>query len=148
MKRRGFTLVEIMIVVAIISLLAMLAVPSFMKSRRQVQTNNFVSDLRVAVDAFMLYNLEHGVYPPDRTPSVIPPGMAEYLRGMKWAEPTPIGGQWDWDYQQFGHIAGVSVYRPDRTPSEMREIDARIDDGNLSTGQFRSRTAGYIYIIE
>ena len=47
-----------MIVVTIIGLFAMLAVPSFMKSRRQVQTNKFVSDLRVAVDAFMLYNIE------------------------------------------------------------------------------------------
>jgi len=137
-----------MIVVAIISLLAMLAIPSFVKARRQAQLNQFINDLRVAVDAFMMYELEHGAYPPDRTPGVIPPGMADYLRGIDWTGTTPVGGQWDWDYGQFGHVSGVSVYLPDRTPTEMREIDRRLDDGNLSTGLFRSRSQGYIYIIE
>jgi hypothetical protein len=30
----------------------------------------------------------------------------------------------------------------------MREIDQRIDDGDLSTGNFRARSQGYIYILE
>jgi len=74
--------------------------------------------------------------------------MAPYLAKMAWFERTPIGGQWDWDNGQFGFKAGVSVYQPDRTPQEMREIDAMIDDGDLATGGFRSRTDGYISIIE
>ncbi|MFU8779872.1 MAG: prepilin-type N-terminal cleavage/methylation domain-containing protein [Kiritimatiellia bacterium] len=45
-------------------------------------------------------------------------------------------------------VSGVSVYRPSRTAAEMQAIDARIDDGNLNTGNFRHRTDGYIYIIE
>ena len=147
-KRTGFTLVEIMIVVAIIGLLAMIAIPAFMRARRTTQTNAFIQDLRLAVDAFTMYNLENGSYPADRTPGVIPPGMEEHLRRIRWNENTPIGGQWDWDYQQFGYYAGVSVFQPHRTPLEMREIAARIDDGSLSTGNFRSRADGYIYIIE
>jgi len=148
MKRRGFTLVEIMIVVAIIGLLAMIAVPAFMRARKEVQATRFMNDLRVAVSAFTLYVLENNGYPPDQVPGVIPPGMGDYLRGMKWSEPTSIGGQWDWDYEQFGYHAGVSVYQPARSDAEMREIDARIDDGNLATGVFRQRSQGYIYIIE
>jgi prepilin-type N-terminal cleavage/methylation domain-containing protein len=43
----GFTLVEIMIVVAIIALLAVLAVPSFMRSRVSARTNSCINNLRL-----------------------------------------------------------------------------------------------------
>lgn len=45
-KRSGFTLVEIMIVVAIIGLLAAIAIPSFMKARTQSQQNACINNLR------------------------------------------------------------------------------------------------------
>ena len=44
--RQGFTLVEIMIVVAIIGLLASIAIPSFMKARTQSQQNACINNLR------------------------------------------------------------------------------------------------------
>lgn len=146
--RDAFTLVEIMIVVAIIGVLAAMAIPSFMKAREESQAKRFVNDMRIACDAFMQYSINTGGYPPDRTPAVIPPGMADYLTGMSWTRRTTIGGTWDWDYLQFGCTAGVSVYRPERTDSQMAAIDAMLDDGNLATGAFRKRTSGFIYMIE
>jgi prepilin-type N-terminal cleavage/methylation domain-containing protein len=44
--KQGFTLVEIMIVVAIIGLLAAIAIPSFMKARTQSQQNACINNLR------------------------------------------------------------------------------------------------------
>ena len=46
-QRKGFTLVEIMIVVAIIALLAAIAIPSFMKSRSDSRQSACINNLRL-----------------------------------------------------------------------------------------------------
>jgi prepilin-type N-terminal cleavage/methylation domain-containing protein len=56
-KRRGFTLVEIMIVVAIIALLAAIAVPGFLRARKRSQASKILNDLRMidgAVDQYAI----------------------------------------------------------------------------------------------
>ena len=145
---KAFTLTELMIVVAIIGLLAIIAIPNFIKVRKTALHTAFANDIRIACDAFVLRCAETGKYPPDRTPGQMPAGMEPYLAKMKWTKDTPIGGRWDWDNGQFGFKAGVSVYMPDATAEEMREIDKKIDDGDLGSGSFRSRSGGYISIIE
>jgi len=46
-SKSGFTLVEIMIVVAIIALLATIAVPSFLRARKRSQATKIVNDARI-----------------------------------------------------------------------------------------------------
>ena len=57
---RGFTLVEIMIVVAIIGLLAAIAIPSFMKARTTSQKNACINNLRQIESAKDQYAIEAG----------------------------------------------------------------------------------------
>jgi prepilin-type N-terminal cleavage/methylation domain-containing protein len=58
-KRAGFTLVEIMIVVAIIALLAAIAVPNFLRSRKRSQATQVLEDLRILDSAVDQYAIEN-----------------------------------------------------------------------------------------
>jgi prepilin-type N-terminal cleavage/methylation domain-containing protein len=58
-KRSGFTLVEIMIVVATIALLAAIAVPGFTRARKRAQASKVKNDLRLIDSAVALYAIEN-----------------------------------------------------------------------------------------
>src|SRR5436190_21202167 len=58
-KTAAFTLVEIMVVVAIIALLASIAVPNFLRARKRSQATRILEDLRIIDSAIDQYAIEN-----------------------------------------------------------------------------------------
>lgn len=149
-RRSAFTLVEIMIVVSMISLLATISMPSLMRARRRSQSVQFINNLRIATGAFELYAAEHNGYPPNAARGVLPPEMVTYFSPtFDFTAATPIGGVWDWDLRKNGSVIGVSVVGPTVSVAQLQEIDALIDDGDLTQGAFlRTAASRYTALIE
>ena len=59
-SRKGFTLVEIMIVVAVIGLLAAIAIPNFIRARQTAQRNACIANLKQIQGAIQVWAIDTG----------------------------------------------------------------------------------------
>lgn len=78
-SKKGFTLVEIMIVVVIIGLLAAMAIPAFQKVRETSQTKAITNNLRQLASGADQYFIEYGVTSVAQTSLV---GQDKYVKTL------------------------------------------------------------------
>lgn len=62
-NERGFTLIEMMIVVAIIAILAVILIPNFARARAQAQSAACIANLKTIATALELYYTDNQTYP-------------------------------------------------------------------------------------
>ena len=63
LARHAFTLIELLIVVAIIAILAAIAVPNFLEAQTRSKTSAAKADLRTIATALESYYVDHNAYP-------------------------------------------------------------------------------------
>ena len=124
LRQKGFTLVEIMIVVAIIALLAAIAVPGFLRARKRSQASRILNDLRMIDSALDQYAIENN------KKSNAPVGTADWTSYIKKGSPlyntgnslfgTAYGPQTvdqipqvpSGDYDLLSDVAGTGFWSP------------------------------------
>lgn len=146
--RRGFTLLEIMIVAAIIGMLLSIAIPTFRSVRRSSQNTAFANDLRAISSVLEQYATEHGVWPVGSLPGAIPTGLEGSLNDRVWTARNPIGGQFFIVRDESGARAGIGCVGHVAQIDQIAELDSKIDDGGLASGLLRLDGDRIVYILE
>ncbi len=62
-NKKGFTLIELVVVIAILGILAGIAVPRFLNATESARGSRIVADLRTIDSALVLYNVKQGAWP-------------------------------------------------------------------------------------
>jgi len=90
-KQKSFTLIELLIVVAIIAILAAIAVPNFLDAQARSKASRALADLRSIAGALEMYCLDHTHYPTMLAPGFtggVPPLLGSDLKW--WYIPNPL----------------------------------------------------------
>jgi prepilin-type N-terminal cleavage/methylation domain-containing protein len=130
-NRRGFTLVEIMIVVAIIALLAAIAVPSFLRARKRSQGTSSLETLRIVDAAKDQYAIENGKGP---TISPNPTDLAPYVKSGTKLYTQLAGGTTPTDALGFS----ITMNNIDTPPSVNTQTKSALSDalGGVNADDF------------
>jgi len=116
-RRGGFTLVEIMIVVAIIALLAAIAVPGFLRARKRAQATKVLNELRLIDSAVDQYSIEHNLV----TGNTI--ALSQLKDYFKVGSPLYAEGE-----TSLNGIAHQATQTVDSLPEVPSEVDTALND--------------------
>lgn len=142
-RRRGFTIIELMVVVTTIGILALLGLPGVRMARDLTEATTTANDLRVFTEAIEFYSTAEGAYPNFMTYTSMPAEIAEYLP-VVWKN-----GDHRWFYVNSPYYTYVYLYNLNFSAEQALRLDSILDDGNIATGNVRVafNGSGLIYLF-
>lgn len=105
--RRGFTIVELLAVLAIIGILARFGIPRFWEIRRRATAASIVGDMQVIRDAALNYYQDGDLWPPDYPAGVTPTELVKYLPNQFYF--TRNGYQLDFERWTVGSTSVIGI---------------------------------------
>lgn len=143
-QHRGMTLVELLIVVAILGILAAIVVPTVSNARERAQVNAIATDLKSLTDSIQRYHVDHGVYPNPAAYARVPGALSGYLpetgnvqtaAGFTLGYLKPKSPLTTYGGKPFSVASMVRV--PSGQLNMRDDIDAVLDDGDILNGSFQ-----------
>lgn len=95
-KRKGFTLVEMLIVIGIITLLSPIVIVSFQKAFDKTYETRALAELRSFESALYIYLIDNEEFPED-VDRDLPVDIKDYLSPGNWPKAPWPGSVYDWD---------------------------------------------------
>ncbi|HTY45813.1 MAG TPA: prepilin-type N-terminal cleavage/methylation domain-containing protein [Patescibacteria group bacterium] len=102
-RNRGFTLIEIMIVVAVVLIILAIAVPSFLRSRVVANESAALANCRTISNATQLYTINRDTY-PSRLPDLIEPASSPPYIDPELASGKKQGYQYTYNLVNADHF--------------------------------------------
>jgi general secretion pathway protein G len=131
--KRGFTLVEILIVVVILGILAAIVIPQFTGASTEAKLSSLVSDLQSMRSQIELYKLQHNEAVPSFTDAADPTGaMVNGLTGCTLVNGTLVAP---------GDPNGFGPYLMKMPTNQFNMLSTVAVDGTIGTGA----TSGWVY---
>jgi prepilin-type N-terminal cleavage/methylation domain-containing protein len=155
-QHSGMTMLELLIVVAVIGVLGAIALPSYVRSRQRAQNVQTMGDLKSFAGQLEIFNGEMRMWPDDKGPGRFPDKIGgvtdnqleQSIKRAKFEALPGIGGQFDWDYNTNGVHAAIAVANPTADNAQLVKLDELMDDGSLTTGALRQVPSGQIYVLQ
>jgi len=138
--KKGFTLVEILIVVVILGILAAVVIPQFTEASTEAKTSSLCTDLQTMRSQIELYKVQHN----DALPSAAAVGFELALTGQ-----TTVAGAAGTDYGPYIQKIPTNQFN-DFATIEVEAGTTNLGGGNCgwhfdtTTGQFHADTDDHV----
>jgi len=120
---KGFTLVEIMITIAILGILAAISIPNYRLWKDKAEVASMLTTLKYLMDGEDFYNLENGAFYPGSGTLTIPRGKAVDIPQLAYSFPA--------GHKNSYKIAGVIARPPHNRQRYKITVDCDFDsNGN------------------
>ena len=133
--KRGFTLVEILIVVVILGILAAIVIPQFTGAASEAKLSSLVSDLQTIRSQIELYKLQHN----EALPSLVIAAGVNGLTGVTLVDGTQVAAGTDDSYGPYLQRMPTNQFNNDAT------VDSTGTVGDGGGGWEYNTTTGVIY---